>query len=83
VQNWKLGLGACLSGIGALGIVLGPMLGLPELGRPWSFLLGFAFGVSAGIGVALSIAGLAGLRRLLRSLFPQSAPARPVGGDRR
>jgi len=63
VRNWKLGIGACLSGIGALGIVLGSVLGLTELGRPWSFLLGFSFGVMAGIGVALSISGLVGQRR--------------------
>jgi len=63
VENWKLGIGAGMSGIGALGIVLGSALGLTELGRPWSFLLGFTFGVIAGIGVALSIAGLVGLRR--------------------
>jgi hypothetical protein len=63
VKNWKLGIGACLAGIGALGVVLGSMLGLIELGRPWSFLAGFTFGVMAGMGVALSIAGLTDLRR--------------------
>jgi hypothetical protein len=52
-----------MAGIGALGVVLGSMLGLTELGLPWSFLLGFSFGVMAGLGVALSIAGLTGLRR--------------------
>ena len=58
----KLGIGACLLCIGALGIVLGSTLGLTELGRPWSFLLGFTFGVMAGAGTSLTIAGLAGLR---------------------
>jgi len=52
-----------MSGMGALGIVLGSTLGLNELGRPWSFLVGFIFGVMAGIGVALSISGLVDLRR--------------------
>jgi hypothetical protein len=63
VKNWKLGIGACMAGIGALGAVLGSMLGLTELGRPWNLLLGFTVGVITGMGVALSIAGLAGLRQ--------------------
>jgi len=63
VKNRKLGLGACLAVFGALGFVLGPTLGLSELGRPWTFLVGFTVGVFAGIGVALSIARLAGPRR--------------------
>jgi len=46
-----------------LGIVLGPALGLTDLGRPWSFLVGFATGVIAGLGTALSVAGLAGMRQ--------------------
>lgn len=62
MKNRKLGIGACLSAIGALGIVLGPALGLTDLGRPWSFLVGFATGVIAGLGAALSVAGLAGMR---------------------
>jgi len=49
--------------VGALGFILGPALGLTDLGRPWSFLLGFAIGVIAGLGATLSVAGLAGLRR--------------------
>jgi len=63
VKNRKLGIGACLCAIGALGIVLGPALGLTDLGRPWSFLVGFATGVIAGLGTALSVAGLAGMRQ--------------------
>jgi hypothetical protein len=63
MKNRKLGIGACLCAIGALGIVLGPALGLTDLGRPWSFLAGFTIGVIAGLGVALSIAGLVGMRR--------------------
>jgi hypothetical protein len=63
VKNWKLGLGGCFAVMGALGIVLEPVLGLTELGRPWTFLVGFSVGLMAGIGAALSVAGLAGLRR--------------------
>lgn len=63
MKNRKLSVGACLSIFGALGFVLGPTLGLSELGRPWTFLLGFTVGVIAGIGVALSVAGLAESRR--------------------
>ncbi len=63
MKNRKLGIGACLCALGALGIVLGPVLGLTELGRPWTFLVGFTVGLIAGIGAALSVAGLAGLRR--------------------
>ena len=63
MENRKLGIGACLSVVGALGIILGPALGVTDLGRPWSFLAGFTTGVIAGLGAALSIAGLLGMRR--------------------
>jgi hypothetical protein len=54
----KLGAGSALSTIGALGIVLNAFLGWSEVGAPWSFLLGFVFGVMSGAGVALVISGL-------------------------
>ena len=63
MESRKLGIGACLCGIGALGIILGPALGVTDLGRPWSFLAGFTTGVIAGLGAALSVAGLAGMRQ--------------------
>ena len=63
MKNRRLVTGACLCAIGGLGIVLGPALGLTDLGRPWSFLVGFATGVIAGLGTALSVAGLAGMRQ--------------------
>jgi F0F1-type ATP synthase assembly protein I len=63
MKDLKLGLGAGLCAIGALGIILGPMLGLAELGRPWSFLVGFVFGLMAGTGAVLSLAGLSRRRR--------------------
>ena len=63
MKKSKLGIGACLCAIGALGTILGPTLGLAELGRPWSFLVGFAFGLMAGTGTVLSLAGLSEWRR--------------------
>ncbi len=59
----KLGLGAVLSTIGALGIVLSLLLGWTAAPRPWGFLLGFSLGVAAGLGVTLAIAGLLERRR--------------------
>ncbi|MDH4270968.1 MAG: hypothetical protein OEW18_03225 [Candidatus Aminicenantes bacterium] len=64
MKTRNLGLGLCLLIVGALCFMLGPALGLMELGRPWSFLVGFAVGAVAGIGTALSIAGLAGRKRI-------------------
>lgn len=54
----KLGLGSPLTVIGAIGIVVGPVAGWSDFDRPWSFLMGFGFGVSAGLGVALCVSGL-------------------------
>jgi len=59
----KLGLGSFLGILGAAGIILGPLFGLSEIVRPWSFILGFIFGLSAGLGVALSISGLLDRRK--------------------
>ena len=54
----KLGVGSLFSVVGAAGIILGPILGFSDLARPWSFVLGFVFGVLSGVGVALAISGL-------------------------
>ena len=62
MKKRKLGIGAGILYLGALGIVLGSTLGLTELGRPWSFLAGFSFGVLAGVGTVLTISGLASRR---------------------
>lgn len=59
----KTGLGAALAVLGAIGFVLGPMLGFADLVRPWSFLVGFAVGVVAGLGATLAVAGLIETRR--------------------
>ena len=54
----KLTIGIIFAILGGAGIILGPLLGFTELARPWSFLLGFIFGVMTGIGVALALFGL-------------------------
>jgi hypothetical protein len=51
----KLTSGAVLALLGGAGIIFGPLLGFSDLERPWSFILGFVFGVLAGIGIALSL----------------------------
>jgi len=57
-NNKKLAIGSMLSVIGAFGIILVPLLGVSQLQRPWGFILGFLFGLSAGLGVALAIHAL-------------------------
>jgi len=51
----KLPTGSIFAIIGGAGIILGPLLGFTELVKPWSFILGFMFGVLSGIGVALAL----------------------------
>ena len=60
----KLTIGIIFSILGGAGIILGPLLGFTELARPWSFLLGFIFGVITGIGVALALFGLYEMREI-------------------
>jgi hypothetical protein len=62
-RDRDLGLGVGLLVIGVSGFFLGPSLGLTELGRPWTFLVGFAVGVVSGIGAVFGIVGLAGRKR--------------------
>jgi hypothetical protein len=61
----RLAIGSFLSVFGALGIILGPVFNLTQLVSPWSFLVGFFLGLSAGLGVALSISGLISSRKNL------------------
>jgi len=61
-SEFKLGMGSLLSTFGALGIVLSMILEWTAAPRPWGFLLGFIFGVAAGVGVLLSITGLVEFR---------------------
>jgi hypothetical protein len=44
----KLKIGTIFAILGGAGIILGPLLGLTELTKPWSFILGFIFGVMNG-----------------------------------
>ncbi len=59
----KLGLGSVLSTFGALGMVLSLLLEWTAAPEPWGFLLGFVFGVAAGLGATLVIIGLIEQRR--------------------
>ena len=59
----KISTGALLAAIGSVGIILGSLLGVPDLARPWGFLAGFALGLIAGLGATLSISGLYERRR--------------------
>jgi len=59
----KLSLGSIFAILGAAGIIFGALLGFTELAGPWSFILGFIFGVLAGIGVVLAISGLLETRK--------------------
>lgn len=54
----KLALGAMLATVGGLGIVCLMLLNGASLGHPWTFLVGFVFGVPAGAGTVLSVHAL-------------------------
>lgn len=54
----KISIGAFLAAGGSIGIILIILLGPPDMGRPWNFLIGFVFGIIAGLGATLSIYSL-------------------------
>lgn len=54
----KLGIGAALAAIAGAGIAISLILDWTSLARPWGFILGFVFGVAAGTGVVLTVAGM-------------------------
>lgn len=54
----KIAFGSALSSFAAAGIVLSAILGWAGFPRPWGFLLGFVFGVLAGLGATLAVSGL-------------------------
>jgi hypothetical protein len=54
----KTSIGAFLAAVGGLGIILSILIGPPDLGKPWDFLIGVFVGVITGLGVSLSIYGL-------------------------
>ena len=53
-----LATGATLAFLGGAGIIIGTLLSFTEFARPWSFILGFIFGLMNGIVVALTLFGL-------------------------
>ena len=59
----QLAVGAALATAGGLGIALSLILDWTSFERPWSFLVGFGFGLAAGIGTALAVVGLCMHRR--------------------
>lgn len=59
----QLAVGATLATAGGLGIALSLILDWTSLERPWLFLVGFGFGLAAGIGTALAVGGLYTYRR--------------------
>ncbi len=59
----QLAVGTVLATFGALGMVLGAVLGAGSLGRPWAFIAGFLVGVATGLGCVLVVDGVATLRR--------------------
>ena len=59
----KLAAGSALAAVGGLVIVLSLVFGWSGLARPWSFIIGFAGGVTGGTGVALAVCGLVHLAR--------------------
>ena len=54
----EIGIGSFLAVIGSCGVILTFLVGAPDLGRPWNFLIGFALGIICGLGATLSIHGL-------------------------
>jgi len=63
----RLAVGAMLSTLGALGVVLSILLDWTSLSQPYSFLVGLVFGLATGSGVALALHGLWLSRRKARS----------------
>jgi len=54
----RLALGSALAAVGGATIMLSLLFGWNELARPWSFLVGFAGGLTGGAGVAIAVCGL-------------------------
>ncbi len=62
----RIALGSALATLAAAAIVLSTILGWSGAPRPWGFLLGFANGLLAGLGVTLTVSGLIDQRRRTR-----------------
>ncbi len=61
-MDYQRRLGMPLLILGLLAFFLGPRFGLSELGRPWTFLVGFCTGVVTGVGTAFTLYSLATLQ---------------------
>jgi hypothetical protein len=59
----KMALGAALTTVSGLLMVLSLIVGWYSFPSPWNFVLGFAAGLFAGTGSALAIKGLVERRR--------------------
>jgi hypothetical protein len=60
----KIGIGSLLALLGVSGIILGSAFGLSHLDPPWSFIIGFTFGIISGIGTPLTISSMIEYRRI-------------------
>jgi len=54
----KLAFGSVLVSIGWISVILVLLHGLTQMGRPWSFIIGFVTGLILGLGTTLTISGL-------------------------
>lgn len=54
----KLAFGSVLASFGAISLILNSTLRLTQMGRPWSFIIGFITGLICGLGATLTISGL-------------------------
>ena len=54
----RLGMGAALGTLGAAGIILPQIFGLPEVIDPIAFPVGFVVGVTTGLGATLTLFNL-------------------------
>jgi predicted ABC-type sugar transport system permease subunit len=58
-SNARLAIGAVLSVMGGICLVVAPMAGATSLATPWDFVAGLGVGLLTGIGAALAVVGLA------------------------
>ncbi len=66
----RLAAGAALAVIGGLGIVLSTLLGWTSLARPWSFLIGFGFGLGSRLGLgAVDLCTCHDTKRAIRGII--------------
>ena len=59
----KMAFGSALVTLGGLLVLLSPIVGWYSFPSPWDFVIGFATGLFAGMGSALTVGGLVERRR--------------------